>query len=125
LKEKAAAGRFLPSDAQAAEIFTYLGKSVESPVPEIVSRTSGESLHWYTCTKLQPNGDCGIYETRPLLCREFPYNNPCPYKACEWEPETRPDVRADRIVPLRMMKKYKIEPADLLAALDLVEESKS
>jgi Fe-S-cluster containining protein len=31
-----------------------------------------EAFVRYTCTHLQANGLCGIYETRPLMCREFP-----------------------------------------------------
>lgn len=38
---------------------------------------------WYiifstTCEKLQPNGACGIYETRPQICRDYS-NDWCEY----------------------------------------------
>lgn len=37
-----------------------------------LNRVTGESVHpLYSCTKLLPNGRCGIYETRPQLCRLF------------------------------------------------------
>lgn len=39
----------------------------------------------YTCKNLQPNGDCGIYETRPVMCSEFPYDRPCEFKSCTWD----------------------------------------
>lgn len=38
----------------------------------------------YACTNLLPNGDCAIYATRPVMCRDFPYGQPCPYPGCEW-----------------------------------------
>src|SRR3990167_5464451 len=34
----------------------------------------------FTCKNLQKNGDCGIYETRPQMCRDFPGPSPCPYR---------------------------------------------
>ncbi len=43
----------------------------------------------YTCKHLQPNNDCAIYETRPRMCSEYPYGNPCDHvgKGCTYEPE--------------------------------------
>ena len=40
---------------------------------------------WYllintTCTHLQPNGQCGVYETRPQICREYS-NDFCEFDA--------------------------------------------
>ena len=41
---------------------------------------------WYikfetTCEKLLPNGRCGIYETRPSICRDYPPTD----RECEFE----------------------------------------
>lgn len=36
----------------------------------------------FTCKHLGKNGDCGIYATRPQMCRDFPGPNPCPYRNC-------------------------------------------
>ena len=36
----------------------------------------------FTCKHLGKNGDCGIYEVRPKMCRDFPGPNPCPYRNC-------------------------------------------
>ena len=36
----------------------------------------------FTCKHLQANGDCGIYATRPQMCRDFPGDRPCPYRNC-------------------------------------------
>ncbi len=41
----------------------------------------------YTCKNLDPTTrDCGIYETRPSMCRTFPDGRPCPYKGCTAPP---------------------------------------
>lgn len=40
----------------------------------------------YTCRHLLTSGDCGIYETRPVMCRDFPYGRACPHgEACAWD----------------------------------------
>jgi Fe-S-cluster containining protein len=39
-------------------------------------------LHFYSCSNLLPSGDCGVYETRPEMCRGFPYEGECGYTAC-------------------------------------------
>ena len=36
----------------------------------------------FTCRHLSAEGNCGIYETRPQMCRDFPGPNPCPYRNC-------------------------------------------
>lgn len=48
----------------------------------------------FTCRHLQPNGDCGAYEFRPQMCREYPYGSPCEYAECT-EP-SKPDVPMSR-----------------------------
>jgi Fe-S-cluster containining protein len=42
------------------------------------------NLHRYECRNLLPNGDCGIYEKRPHMCRSFPNDKPCPNADCSW-----------------------------------------
>lgn len=37
---------------------------------------------WYTCKNLQPNGDCGIYETRPGMCHSYPDRGVCEWAGC-------------------------------------------
>jgi Fe-S-cluster containining protein len=37
----------------------------------------GGLLHYYTCKNLSPAGDCVVYESRPTMCRDYPYGNPC------------------------------------------------
>jgi Fe-S-cluster containining protein len=40
---------------------------------------------WYTCKNLLPDGNCGIYETRPRMCWDYPYESTCQYVDCTWE----------------------------------------
>lgn len=39
---------------------------------------------WYTCRHLQPSGDCGAYEARPSMCRDYPYGHACCFDGCTW-----------------------------------------
>ncbi len=83
------------------------GEQIAAMVRHLASGTSpptgsptphdGLEHHWYTCSNLGPDNDCAAYTTRPAMCRDFPYNAPCPYPACALEPETRPHV------PLRVL----------------------
>src|ERR1700690_370117 len=49
----------------------------------------------YTCRHLLASGDCGIYETRPKLCSEFPYGRDCNVEGCTW------DAARDGLLELR------------------------
>ena len=46
------------------------------PLPRVDARSM------FTCARLQENGDCGIYETRPRMCTDFPYGRPCDVQGC-------------------------------------------
>lgn len=54
--------------------------------PGVTWFPQGEPPFWfYTCRNLLPSGDCGVYETRPSMCSQFPYadrGHVCPYDAC-------------------------------------------
>lgn len=39
--------------------------------------------HVYTCKNLLSNGDCGIYQVRPQMCRDFPESDGCHYRGCK------------------------------------------
>lgn len=67
---------------QIADMVEYLGWG---PNPEAVKDGLGlENGHHYRCKNVLPNGDCGIYETRPGMCSGFPYGRDCQYAACTW-----------------------------------------
>ena len=36
----------------------------------------------YSCKNQLPNGDCGIYEKRPHMCRHYPNGRRCEYVMC-------------------------------------------
>lgn len=48
----------------------------------------------YTCNHLKKNGDCGIYEQRPRMCRDFPGDKPCPFPICSSHGKKNPLARA-------------------------------
>lgn len=58
-----------------------------------------QTMHWYTCRNLQANGDCGIYSTRPQMCRGYPYGARCDHPNCTWaaaRSETGPWPQGER-----------------------------
>lgn len=101
-----------PQDAPTLlSMLVYLGAHTNSPVarmrPEDVRPEGFELRHWYTCTHLQPNGDCGNYENRPAMCSLYPYEGVCRWADCEWEAGCRP-------VTDRMLR---LQPDEELAAV--------
>lgn len=70
---------FQPEIKVIAEMVEYLGKS------DIGSdgRRMSAAVHWYSCKNLDDkSGDCSIYETRPEMCRQFPYEQKCQFSGC-------------------------------------------
>ena len=63
---------------QIAAMAIYLGQLEGPPEPHC----SLGPAHYYTCKNLQDNGDCGIYDDRPQMCRGYPYGGQCGYTAC-------------------------------------------
>lgn len=49
----------------------------------------------YTCKHHQTNGDCGIYQDRPSMCRNFPYGRPCESASCEMKEDEQCVVLAE------------------------------
>jgi len=45
-------------------------------------RPLAEPEWYYTCRHLVDGRDCGAYEQRPRMCREYPYGRPCMYSGC-------------------------------------------
>lgn len=67
-----------------ADMVIHLGHMTHNPVTQRLACHDGEAHHFYTCRHLLPNGDCGTYETRPRMCKEFPYGRECEYPGCTW-----------------------------------------
>jgi Fe-S-cluster containining protein len=61
----------------------------------------GEKSFLYTCRHHDTEtGDCRIYETRPMMCSEYPYGNECAIEGCTAEnkgvdPLTQIRLKAD------------------------------
>ncbi|KKK79505.1 hypothetical protein LCGC14_2832790, partial [marine sediment metagenome] len=40
-------------------------------------------MHFYTCRHFdKESGDCAIYETRPRMCKDYPYRGTCGHSDC-------------------------------------------
>lgn len=79
-----------PMDAEVlVPMLVYLGEHANPPhgrlSPELVHPVDGMRYHWYTCSHLQENGDCGIYAERPSMCSLYPYEKGCKWLDCEWD----------------------------------------
>ena len=53
----------------------------EMVIPVQSSRNKKE--HVFRCKNLGSNGDCGIYEVRPQMCRDFPGPEGCHFRGCK------------------------------------------
>ena len=78
----------------------WLADPARSEVPDVhlvapmlvpLRRIRGEWL--YTCKHLRKNGDCGIYEFRPRMCRDFPGESACPFPICSSHGRKNPLAR--------------------------------
>jgi Fe-S-cluster containining protein len=64
-----------------ASMLVSLGKFTKHPLTGAKYSIPKEL---FTCKHLQDNGDCGIYESRPNMCRDYPHGKPCEYPGCTW-----------------------------------------
>ena len=102
-RRRAAAGEPLVRDGEKnwSDIETIVDMLVH--VRTHATAPDGSPLHApvsrYTCRHLQPNGDCGIYERRPQMCRKYPYGGECQYRTCTWSLVARSTRKPD--VPTR------------------------
>jgi len=69
------------------DIIDPMVRPVAAPDVSLWRDGTGPGVHgnFYRCVHLQENGDCGIYEIRPVMCCDFPYNKPCVYRNCSWD----------------------------------------
>lgn len=70
--------------------------------------SSGEQREYFTCRHLLSSGDCGAYEARPQLCRNYPtYGHEgvaCTNPHCQWEDGKNPPIAKDRLKKLLTLK---------------------
>lgn len=86
---------------QIAAMVIPLGKHSEyAGAPRYLSRHDADGgLHLYTCRNLDTaTGDCRVYETRPAMCRNFPYERACPYQGCTAPTTVAVEALLSRIV---------------------------
>lgn len=83
-----------------ADMVIPLYESKAGDPSPITKKPQPQDAWYYTCRHRLPNGNCGVYEARPSLCRDYPYGGPCEYPGCTWASATEatrrhpPDVRA-------------------------------
>lgn len=64
------------------DMVVYLGPTDKHPGD---GTPLGRTVYLYTCRHFdRERHDCRIYETRPRMCREYPYGKRCLYPACTW-----------------------------------------
>ena len=59
--------------------------------PSVAAKRSGlemrDGANSYRCIHVQRNGDCGIYDRRPKMCSNYPYDEKCRIKGCTARPK--------------------------------------
>ena len=61
--------------------------------------------HYYTCKHFdKKERKCTIYEMRPQMCREYPYERTCNYEKCTWtRRKAKPETPAQRKTRLKVL----------------------
>ncbi len=73
----------------------------------------------YTCRNFdERSGQCTSYETRPGMCRDFPYTHRCPFRGCTWSAVKGPVDRRGGRVALVVLKDDALAPV-----LDMLESA--
>ncbi len=57
----------------------------EFRVNPVTGAKYAKPVAFYSCSHLNANGDCGIYDRRPAMCRNFPYGKECENPKCSWD----------------------------------------
>lgn len=63
------------------------GATIAAMVVPIGPGIEGTGLFEYTCKHYDADsGNCTAYDSRPQMCREYPYGRPCPWADCTMAP---------------------------------------
>lgn len=83
-RQRTADGEATCEDIEIIEpMVIYLGKHNYDPQ---LGTPVDAPMHHYTCKNFdEASGDCRIYETRPGMCRNFPYDGSCRFRGCTSE----------------------------------------
>jgi Fe-S-cluster containining protein len=71
-----------PDIKQIAAMLLYVGYQRVGKLSDSPEWTR-KKAHFYRCANLV-DGNCSIYESRPKMCREYPYGERCSYAKCTW-----------------------------------------
>lgn len=71
-------------DAQAVFIADMLVPVEPENVDPCTGEHHGRGHARYSCRHVDAAGQCTVYEERPDMCREYPYNRPCTFVGCTW-----------------------------------------
>lgn len=87
MERKTKEGCFSPSDSQVAGMIIPLGNFTQLS-PELQAMfppgEHDESSNFYTCKNHDiVTGNCRVYETRPAMCKDYPYGHSCKYIGCK------------------------------------------
>lgn len=75
--------RWVPVDVHlVATMVRPLGEFTTHP---ITGTEYDQPTALYSCVHLDGDGDCGIYDRRPAMCRDYPYGRRCEYSGCAWD----------------------------------------
>lgn len=79
--------------------------------------------HHYTCKHLDDaTGNCRIYETRPEVCRKYPYGRPCGYTECTWDAARAGHVNENgQEMTMQELAEKAAKAAELNAQMQVVE----
>ena len=76
----------IPEDIETlVDMLVYLGEHPAVAFFPHEDADTGTVYHYYACRHLQPNGDCGAYESRPSMCVRYPYGRQCKRLLCTWD----------------------------------------
>ena len=91
-----------------APMVIYLGYK-KLPYKQVRPEEKVERHHLYTCKHFDTKtNNCGIYEHRPQMCRDYPYGMSCNYRACTWTSrKNKPETKKQRVERLKVLKEEK------------------
>jgi len=79
----------LPGHVFPTEILEDVAVIEDMLIPLACSRNAdGHIVNWCTCRHLTEGGNCGIYQTRPNMCRTYPGAAQCELPECTLYPGT-------------------------------------
>jgi len=67
---------------QVAQMVIPLSGEAEQEAIRVTGSKGTPGIPRFTCKNLQSDGNCGIYESRPKMCRDYPNTGTCEYSEC-------------------------------------------